>query len=129
MKAAQAAGIHEFISSLPAGYETEIGERGVNLSEGQKQRISLARALVREPDILVLDEPTAALDSLMERSILSSLPSLINKKTVFMAVNRLSTAKNSDRILLLDENRLIAFGTHEELIDTSDYYRSVAAAQ
>jgi ABC-type multidrug transport system fused ATPase/permease subunit len=129
IKAAEAAGIHEFISSLPAGYETEIGERGVNLSEGQKQRISLARALVREPDILVLDEPTAALDSLTEKSILLSLPSLINEKTVFMAVNRLSTAKNSDRILLLDENRLIAFGTHKELIDTSDYYRSVAAAQ
>jgi subfamily B ATP-binding cassette protein MsbA len=129
IKAAEAAGIHESISSLPAGYETEIGERGVNLSEGQKQRISLARALVREPDILVLDEPTAALDSLTEKSVLLSLPSLINKKTVFMAANRLSTAKNCDRILLLDENRLIAFGTHEELIDTSDYYRSVAAAQ
>jgi ABC-type multidrug transport system fused ATPase/permease subunit len=84
---------------------------------------------VREPDILVLDEPTAALDRLTEKSILLSLPSLINKKTVFMAVNRLSTAKNSDRILLLDENHLIAFGTHEELIDTSDYYRSVAASQ
>jgi ABC-type bacteriocin/lantibiotic exporter with double-glycine peptidase domain len=129
IKAAEAAEIHEFISSLPAGYETEISERGVNLSEGQKQRISLARALVREPDILVLDEPTAALDSLTEKSILLSLPSLINKKTVFMAVNRLYTAKNSDRILLLDENHLIAFGTHEELINTSDYYRSVAAAQ
>jgi subfamily B ATP-binding cassette protein MsbA len=129
INAAGAAGIHEFISTLPDGYETEIGERGVNLSEGQKQRISLARALVREPDILVLDEPTAALDSVTERSILLSLPPLINKKTVFMAVNRLSTAKNSDRILLLDENHLIAFGTHEELIDTSDYYRSAAAAQ
>jgi subfamily B ATP-binding cassette protein MsbA len=129
VKAAEAAGIHEFISSLPAGYETEIGERGINLSEGQKQRISLARALVREPDILVLDEPTATLDSLTEKSILLSLASLINKKTVFMAVNRLSTAKNSDRILLLDENHLIAFGTHEELIHTSNYYRSVAAAQ
>jgi subfamily B ATP-binding cassette protein MsbA len=129
INAAGAAGIHEFISTLPDGYETEIGERGVNLSEGQKQRISLARALVREPDILVLDEPTAALDSVTERSILLSLPPLINKKTVFMAVNRLSTAKNSDRILLLDENHLIAFGTHEELIDTNDYYRSAAAAQ
>ena len=129
VKAAEAAGIHGFISSLPAGYETEIGERGINLSEGQKQRISLARALVREPDILVLDEPTAALDSLTEKSILLSLSSLINKKTVFMVANRLSTANKSDRILLLDENHLIASGTHAELIDTSDYYRSVAAAQ
>jgi ABC-type multidrug transport system fused ATPase/permease subunit len=96
MQASKAAGIHEFIQSLPAGYKTEIGEKGVNLSEGQKQRLSIARALVKNPDILVLDEPTSALDSKTEKSI---------------------------------ENRLIAVGTHQSLLKTNEYYRSLVAFQ
>jgi ABC-type multidrug transport system fused ATPase/permease subunit len=129
MQATKAAGIHEFIQSLPAGYKTEIGEKGVNLSEGQKQRLSIARALVKNPDILVMDEPTSALDSKTEKSIFHSLPSLIRDKTLFVAAHRLSTIKNSDSILLLNENRLIAVGTHQSLLETNEYYRSLVAFQ
>ncbi len=129
MQATKAADIHEFIESLPAGYKTEIGEKGVNLSEGQKQRLSIARALVKNPDILVLDEPTSALDSKTEKSIFSTLPSLIRDKTLFVAAHRLSTIKNSDSILLLNENRLIAVGTHQSLLETNEYYRSLVAFQ
>jgi ABC-type multidrug transport system fused ATPase/permease subunit len=129
MKATRAAGIHEFIQSLPAGYKTEIGEKGVNLSEGQKQRLSIARALVKNPDILVLDEPTSALDSKTEKSIFSTLPSLVRNKTLFVAAHRLSTIKDSDSILLLNENRLIAVGTHRSLLETNEYYRSLVAFQ
>ncbi len=129
MQASKAAGIHEFIQSLPAGYKTEIGEKGANLSEGQKQRLSIARALVKNPDILVLDEPTSALDSKTEKSIFGTLPSLIRDKTLFVAAHRLSTIKNSDSILLLNENRLIAVGTHQSLLETNKYYRSLVAFQ
>jgi len=128
-RAARVAGIHDFLASLPAGYETEIGEKGVNLSEGQKQRLSIARALVKDPDILVLDEPTSALDSLAEKSIFHSLPALLRDKTLFVVAYRLSTIRDSDRILLLDESCLVAIGTHQSLMETNDYYRSVVAYQ
>jgi len=129
VRAARATGIHEFIAGLPAGYETQIGEKGVSLSEGQKQRLSIARALVKDPDILVLDEPTSALDSVAEKSIFHALPALVGDKTLFVVAYRLSTIRDSDRILLLNENRLVAIGTHESLMETSDYYRSVVAYQ
>ena len=129
VRATRAAGIHEFIKGLPAGYETEIGEKGVNLSEGQKQRLSIARALVKDPDILVFDEPTSALDSLTEKSIFQSLPALVRDKTLFVVVYRLSTIRDSHRILLLNESRLVAIGTHQSLMETNDYYRSLVAYQ
>jgi subfamily B ATP-binding cassette protein MsbA len=129
VRAAKAAGIHEFVASLSAGYDTEIGEKGINLSEGQKQRLSIARALVKDPDILVLDEPTSALDSLSEKSIFQSLPGLVRDKTLFVVAYRLSTIRDSDRILLLNESRLVAMGTHPSLMETNDYYRSVVAYQ
>ena len=129
IRAARAAGIHEFIASLPQGYDAEVGEKGVNLSEGQKQRLSIARALVKDPDILVLDEPTSALDSLTERSIFQSLPELLRDKTLFVVAHQLSTIKESDRILVLDDSGLVATGTHGSLMKTSNYYRSLLAHQ
>jgi ABC-type bacteriocin/lantibiotic exporter with double-glycine peptidase domain len=126
-RAARAAEIHEFIQSLPAGYETVLGEKGINLSEGQKQRISIARALVINPDILVFDEPASALDSMTEKSIFDALPAIIRNKTLFVVAHRLSTIKISDRILLLNENRLVAMGTHQSLWESNEYYRSLVA--
>ena len=127
--AAEAASIHDFIVSLPAGYDTEIGQNGVSLSEGQRQRFSIARALVKRPDILVLDEPSSSLDNLTEKSIFRSLPFLVRNKTLFVVAHRLSTIEDSDRILLLNDCRLVAVGTHKMLLETNDYYRSLYGHQ
>jgi ABC-type multidrug transport system fused ATPase/permease subunit len=129
IQAAKTAGIHDFITGLPEGYDAPVGEQGVNLSEGQKQRLSIARALIKDPDILILDEPTSALDSLTEKSIFDALPALVRSKTLFVVAHRLSTVQNANRILLLNEKRLIAMGTHEELLGSNSYYRSLVANQ
>lgn len=128
-QAARAAGIHDFIAGLPFGYDSPLGERGVNLSEGQKQRLSLARALIKDPDILILDEPTAALDSLTEQSIFEALPGMIRGKTLFLVAHRLATVQNAGRILLLNEHRLVEIGSHRELLERSEYYRSLVESQ
>jgi ABC-type multidrug transport system fused ATPase/permease subunit len=129
LRAAKVAGIHEFIITLPSGYETKIGEKGVNFSEGEKQRLALARALIKEADILVLDEPTSSLDTLTEKPIFQLLPTLVRDKTLFIVAHRLSTIKDSDRILLLNENHLVAMGTHQFLLESSDSYRSFVRQQ
>jgi subfamily B ATP-binding cassette protein MsbA len=128
-RAARVAGVHDFICSLPSSYETQMGEKGVRLSEGEKQRLSVARALIKEPDVLVLDEPTSAVDSLTEKPIFDSLPAFVRDKSLFVVAHQLSTIKGSDRILLLNESRLVAIGTHPSLLETNDYYRSLVASQ
>lgn len=124
-RAIQSAGIHAFIESLPEGLDSLVGEKGINLSEGQKQRINIARAFIKDPDILIMDEPTSALDSQVEQSISEILPSRIRGKTVFIIAHRLSTITNTDKILVLDEKHISGFGTHAALIETNDYYRSL----
>ncbi len=127
--AAKASGIHDVIERLPQGYDTQIGQNGIKLSEGQKQRVSIARALIKNPDILILDEPTAALDGHAEMSLFDLLPEMIRQKTMFVVSHRPSAIRHADRILLLNENRLIEIGTHQSLLDSNDYYREVIAYQ
>ncbi len=128
-RAARVADIHEFIAGLPHGYLTEVNERGVNFSEGQKQRLSIARALVKNPDILILDEPTASVDSITEESIFDSLPAVVKNKTLFVVAHRLATVRKSDRILVLNQHCLEASGTHQELLANCDFYRELVASQ
>ncbi len=128
-RACRTAGIHDFIAGLPGGYEAPVGERGTNFSEGQKQRLSLARALIKDPDILILDEPTASLDSVTERSIFDALPDIVRGKTLFVVAHRLSTVQDSEAILLLNENRLVAVGTHAELLAENGFYRTLVENQ
>lgn len=124
IRAAQAAGIHDFISSLPDGYDSKVGEKGGNLSEGQKQRLSIARALVRDPDILILDEPASALDGLTEKSVFQRIAPLLKNKTLFLVTHRLSTIASADEVVLLNEKQVLSIGTHQSLIEGSDDYRS-----
>ncbi len=128
-KAAQAAGIHDFISTLPDGYRSLVGERGVNFSEGQKQRLAIARALVKNPDIIVLDEPTSSLDSQTEKSIFASLPQLVRGKTLFIIAHRLSTIRQADRILCFNDKGLVGSGSHDELQEKCDYYQMLLRSQ
>ena len=123
--ATRTAGIHDFIIRLPDGYNSIIGERGVNLSEGQKQRLSIARSLIKAPDILILDEPTSALDGIVETSIFEALPDVVKGKTLFIVAHRPSTIRKADKIMLFNEKRLVASGTHDELLATSPYYRTL----
>jgi ABC-type multidrug transport system fused ATPase/permease subunit len=126
---AKIVSIHNDIEKLPHQYDTLIGPKGFNLSDGQMQRIAIARALIKDPDILILDEPTAALDSETEKSIFDALPAMVEGKTILVASHRLSTIRQSDRILLLDEKGKAEIGTHESLLKSSDYYRSMIKHQ
>lgn len=125
IKAAQLANIHEFITSLPEGYQTIVGERGAKLSGGEKQRIAIARAILKNPPILLLDEATSALDAESERIVQAALNNLMQNRTTFVIAHRLYTVQNAHRIIVLDEGRLVAQGTHQELVNQSGVYQKL----
>jgi len=127
--AAKAAKIHEFIASLPDGYETQVGERGLKLSGGEKQRVGIARTLLKDPPILLLDEATSALDTETEREIQDELKMMGQGRTVITIAHRLSTVVDSDRIIVLDTGEIAETGTHEELLALGGRYASMWARQ
>jgi ATP-binding cassette subfamily B protein len=125
-RAARRAGAHDFISELPEGYETPVGERGYTLSGGQRQRLSIARALIMSPRILILDDATSSVDATTEAQIKEALRELMTDRTTFVIAHRLSTIALADEIVVLDEGRVVARGAHGELLDRSDLYREIA---
>jgi len=129
IEAARAAQAHDFITATPAGYDTLVGERGVTLSGGQKQRIALARALLTDPRILILDDATASVDTDTEHLIQAALDRLMEGRTTFVIAHRLSTVRRADLILVLEKGKIVARGTHQQLLKTSSLYAQVYARQ
>jgi len=127
--AAQAAQAHDFITSLPDGYDTEVGQRGVNLSGGQKQRIAIARALLVQPRVLILDDSTSAVDVETEAKIQAALEELMADRTSFVIAQRISTVLDADKIIVLDRGQIAATGTHAELMASSPIYQEIYASQ
>ena len=127
--AAIAANAHEFIKELPDGYNTIIGERGVSLSGGQKQRIAIARAIVKNPPILILDEATSSLDSESEKHVQSAIENLMSERTVFVIAHRLSTVHNANKILVLENGQIVQEGKHDELVNIDGLYKQLHKMQ
>src|SRR6266540_2461030 len=127
--AAKAASAHDFIMSFSQGYDTPVGERGATLSGGQKQRIAIARALLLDPRLLILDDSTSSVDLVTEHNIQKALDNLMHGRTSFVIAQRISTVLNADQILVLDKGRIAAQGTHEELLETSPIYAEIYHSQ
>ncbi len=127
--AARIARAHDFIESLEDGYDTVIGERGVTLSGGQRQRLAIARAIVKDPRILVLDDAMASVDSATEHEITADLDAVFEHRTVFIVAHRLSSVKRADRVVVIEEGRITAVGAHDELMSTEGHYRQMARVQ
>lgn len=127
--AARAAAAHDFIAALPDGYDTYVGERGVMLSGGQKQRIAIARAILRDAPVLLLDEATSALDAESERAVQMAVESMARTRTTLIVAHRLATVKKADRIIVMDQGRIVAQGTHEALVAEDGLYARLARLQ
>ena len=129
INAAKRANIHDYILTLPEGYDTVIGERGVRLSGGQKQRLSIARVFLKDPPILILDEATSALDNVTETLIQKSLDDLSEGRTTIVVAHRLSTIKNADEIAVVSDGKIVEQGTHDELVKKGGEYYKLYATQ
>jgi subfamily B ATP-binding cassette protein MsbA len=127
--AAEAAQAHGFITAFPEGYDTQIGERGVKLSGGQRQRVAIARALLRDPRILILDEATSSLDAESESAVQEALNRLLQGRTAFIIAHRLSTIRDANRILVMDQGRVVEQGTHAQLMAAGGLYRALYETQ
>jgi ATP-binding cassette subfamily B protein len=128
-EAARAAAAHDFLAALPQGYDTYVGERGVMLSGGQKQRVAIARAILRDAPILLLDEATSALDAESERLVQMAVDRLAEGRTTLVVAHRLATVKKAHRILVFDEGRVVAEGTHDALVRQGGLYARLARLQ
>ncbi len=129
VRAATIADAHEFIAQMPAGYETLIGDRGLTLSGGQRQRIGIARAVIRNSPILILDEPTAALDSETEEEVIDALERAMEHRTAILISHRLSTLRGASRILVLKGGRIVEQGSHDELVALRGVYAELVQSQ
>jgi ATP-binding cassette subfamily B protein len=127
--AAKIAQIHDFIEDLPEGYNTRVGERGIGLSGGQKQRIAIARAILTNPVILILDEATSSVDTATEKTIQAAMKEIMKGRTVFVIAQRLSTIKNANKIIVLEDGKIVETGTHDELIGKEGFYSKIYELQ
>jgi ATP-binding cassette subfamily B protein AbcA/BmrA len=123
------ANLKDFIASLPQGYETEVGERGISLSGGQRQRLAIARAMIRNPQILLLDEATAHLDSKSEKLVQDALEKLMKGRTTLVIAHRLSTVKHADQLIILENGNITGVGTHHELYHKHPLYKEFVEQQ
>jgi len=129
MEAAEKAAIHNFIMQLPKGYETVVGERGLKLSGGEKQRVAIARTILKNPPILVFDEATSALDTKTERNIQNALNEVAAERTTIMIAHRLSTVVDADHIIVLQNGRIVEQGNHQQLLEQQGKYAAMWSQQ